>query len=712
MLQSAPRPEFEQAMLRLVVSLLIVTYMGWYLSREHVAAPNESTVVWFGFFFFATAAMIAIRIVAHPQTSIGRRIVGMLVDNAATTYSMILMGEGGALIIGVYLFVALGNGFRFGRAYLHASQALACMGFGVVLAVSPFWSQHTAIGLGFLITLGVVPLYAGVLAERINEARKRADEANLAKGRFLANVSHEMRTPLNGVIAMADLLQETKLSESQSEIVETLGTSAQLLLAQIEDVLDISKIEAGRVTIEQHPFDLGRLLSSTVKIMMPQARYKGLAVSLDLPSAIPKYFRGDDHHLRQVLLNLLANAVKFTEHGEILLRVALVNGNDHNVRLRFEVKDTGIGIPLEKQAIIFEAFAQADDSITRTHGGTGLGTTIARHLVTLMGGEIGVQSEVGVGSLFWFEVPVSAAEASECDFTGDLDSSTRLSASAAVFAGRGPAKVARIRGARVLVAEDNPTNQRVTQLILESGGHQATIVENGEAALDALDEGRFDIALFDLSMPILSGLQALKMYHFTTGKPIPVLILSANVTAEIVAECHAAGCAEFVPKPLRASSLLDAIEHHLSPDAPTAPPVPIRAVERPTLSVVDTPVVDSQVIEDLELLSPDATFVERLIIGFKGDAERIVSEIAAALDSRHYEQIKDIAHALKGGAGSVGAMQLMQFAARLEKTNHDALRQKSNALLEELNRTTKQAFVVLEQHLEQRQTRLPARRRD
>ncbi len=552
-------------MLRLVVSLLIVAYMGWYLSREHVAPPGELTVVWFGIFFFATAATIAIRIVVHPQKSIGRRIVGMLVDNAATTYSMILMGEGGALIIGVYLFVALGNGFRFGRTYLHVSQALACVGFGVVLAVSPFWSQHTAIGLGFLITLGVVPLYAGVLAERINEARKRADDANLAKGRFLANVSHEMRTPLNGVIAMADLLQDTKLSESQCEIVETLGTSAQLLLAQIEDVLDISKIEAGRVTIETHPFDLGKLLSNTVKVMMPQARYKGLAVSLEVPAAIPTYFRGDDHHLRQVLLNLLANAVKFTERGEITLRVALVNRSSCNVRLRFEVKDTGIGIPKEKQAIIFEAFAQADDSITRTHGGTGLGTTIARHLVTLMGGAIGVQSEEGVGSLFWFEVPLSTAEASECDFTTDVDSSARLSASASVFAGSGLAKVARIRGARVLVAEDNPTNRRVTQLILESGGHQPTIVENGEAALDALDGGRFDIALFDLSMPILSGLQALKMYRFTNSKPIPILILSANVTTEIVAECHAAGCAEFVPKPLRASALLDAIEHYLSP---------------------------------------------------------------------------------------------------------------------------------------------------
>ena len=690
-------------MLRLVVSLLIVTYMGWYLSQEHVPSPNESTVVWVGVCFFATAAAIAIRILVGPQTSIARRIVGMLVDNAATTYSMVLMGEGGALIVGVYLFVALGNGFRFGRAYLHASQAMACLGFGIVLTISPFWSQHSAIGIGFLITLAVVPLYAGVLAERINEARRRADEANLAKGRFLANVSHEMRTPLNGVIAMADLLRETEMSESQIEIAETLSTSAQLLLAQIEDVLDISKLEAGRVTIEQHPFNLETLLSATIKVMMPQARYKGLAVSLDIGKEVPTYLRGDDHHLRQVLLNLLANAVKFTDHGEVQLRVMLVEGGDHRVRIRFEVKDTGIGIPQAKQAIIFEAFAQADDSITRTYGGTGLGTTIARQLVSLMGGEIGLRSDVGVGSLFWFEVPLAIAGAEECNTLAELKTGERLSASAAVFSGKRSAHVTRIRGARILVAEDNPTNQRVTRLILESGGHQPTIVENGEAALDALEQMEFDIALFDLSMPLLSGIQALKMYRFTATNPIPVLILSANVTHELVAECQAAGCAEFVPKPLRASSLLDAIDRFLTHNSADTPPRLADQEERPVLSIVDAPVVDPLVIEDLERLSTDPTFVDRLITGFRGDVERIVSEIADAVTTRQFERVKDIAHALKGGAGSVGAIQLMQFAARLEKTSHESLRQKSKLLLDELNKATKQALTVLEKHAEKRQ---------
>ena len=190
------------------------------------------------------------------------------------------------------------------------------------MLVSPYWSQHSSIGLGFLLTLIGIPFYVAYLAKGLEDARKRADNANQAKGRFLANVSHEMRTPLNGVIAMADVLRETSLNESQREIVDTLGTSAHLLLAQIEDVLDMAKIEAGRVQIEQRPFDLSKLISGTIKVVLPQARYKELAVNTSISAAAARWFAGDAHHLRQVLLNLLANAIKFTERGEILLSVS------------------------------------------------------------------------------------------------------------------------------------------------------------------------------------------------------------------------------------------------------------------------------------------------------------------------------------------------------------------------------------------------------
>ena len=232
------------------------------------------------------------------------------------------MDEGGAFVLGVYLFVAFGNGFRFGRAWLHASQALVDRRASAsCLWLSPFWSQHITVGMGFMVALLVLPFYVGVLSQRITEAKRRADEANAAKGRFLANVSHEMRTPLNGVIAMADVLRETNLNEAQREIVETMTTSAHLLLVQIEDVLDMAKIEAGRVTIEARPFDFGKMVTGTVKVMLPQARYKGLAINTEIDASAARWFAGDQHHIRQVLLNLLSNAVKFTEKGEITLRV-------------------------------------------------------------------------------------------------------------------------------------------------------------------------------------------------------------------------------------------------------------------------------------------------------------------------------------------------------------------------------------------------------
>jgi two-component system sensor histidine kinase RpfC len=267
-----------------------------------------------------------------------------------------------------------------------------------------------------------------------------------------------------------------------------------------------------------------------------------------------------------------------------------------------------------------------------------------------------------------------------------------------------PAKVTKIRGARVLVAEDNATNQRITQLILESAGHRPTIVENGEAALDALERGSFDLALFDLSMPVVSGLEALKLYQFATQNPIPILILSANVTTEIIADCQRAGCAEFIPKPVRPTMLLDAIERHLAARANEVAAImpPPRTEERPTFTVIGTPVVDQNVLRDLERLSTDRTFVERLLRGFHSDTERLVKSISDALAARRYEVVKDAAHALKGGAGSVGASQLVQLAVRFEKASYELLRMKSAVWMEELTHAANVALAALDQHVEAR----------
>ena len=564
MLARAHRPELEQSLLRVAIGGLVLIYLIFTGYRDGKLTDEEASVlvVAIGFFLFSIA--LTAQILASQSISVARRFVGMVADNAVTSYCLIQTGEPGAVIIGVYLFITFGNGFRYGRTYLHACQVMSLVGFTLVVALSDFWYQELSLSIGIAISIIVLPFYVGVLAERITEAKKRADEANQAKGRFVANVSHEMRTPLNGVIAMADVLRETKLDDSQREIVETLGTSANLLLAQIEDVLDLAKIEAGRIQIEHRPFELAQLIGGTIKVVLPQARMRGLSVNTQISPDAARCFVGDSHHLGQVLLNLLANAVKFTERGGIEIKALVVAQDQFQATVRIEVGDTGIGIPPEKLSAIFEPFTQADDSITRVYGGTGLGTTIARQLIGLMGGQIGVQSVVGEGSLFWFEVPLKLSEERGTDLTSEMISYGRRAAASSTLAAQQPANVTKIRGSRILLAEDNPTNQRVAQLILESGGHRVTIVSNGEAALDALECASFDLALFDLSMPIVSGLEALKLYRFSTPNPIPVVILSANVTTEIIAECRRVGAAEFIAKPIRAASLLDAIERHLA----------------------------------------------------------------------------------------------------------------------------------------------------
>lgn len=701
-------PEFEQAMLRVAIGGLVLLYLAIHVYQDSVLTSDEAQVLHVAVGFFVFSISLALQVFRSDHISVSRRFLGMVADNAVTTYCLVQTGEPGAVIIGVYLFITFGNGFRYGRAYLHVCQVMSLLGFSLVVAMSDFWRAEMSLSIGILLSMLALPFYVGVLAQRITEAKQRADEANQAKGRFVANVSHEMRTPLNGVIAMADVLRETKLDDSQREIIDMLGTSANLLLAQIEDVLDMAKIEAGRIQIENRPFDLAKLVTSTVKVVLPQSRLRGLAVDTDIAPDAARWFVGDSHHAGQVLLNLLANAVKFTERGGVTVRTSIVDRNDRMARVRIEVKDTGIGIPVSKQSAIFEPFTQADDSITRVYGGTGLGTTIARQLVHLMGGQIGVSSVVGQGSCFWFELPMQLSEPVGIDLSSELVSPAKISAASSALAAQNPTIVSKIRGARILVAEDNPTNQRVTQLILESGGHRCTIVSNGEAALDALEHSSFDLALFDLSMPLVSGLEALKLYRFSTPNPIPVLILSANVTTDVIAECQRAGTAEFIAKPLRAATLLDAIDRNLatrSIEFQSASPAP-RSDERPVLTVVDTPAVDPRVLDDLGRLSPDPTFVERLVRGFRGDAERLVASIVDALAARRYQDVKDAAHALKGGAGSVGATQLVALAIRFENASHETMRLKAAAWTEELKRAADNVLRALDAHVDERRGKL------
>jgi len=333
-----------------------------------------------------------------------RRTIGILGDIGYISFGLYVIGDQAAPWWAVYLWVTFGNGFRFGNNYLYTSAVLSVIGFGTVVSLNDFWLKHVDISIGLLAALIILPVYVAVLLKRLQDARQKSEAANQAKSDFLARMSHEIRTPLNGIIGVGELLRNSDLNSEEKEYVETIHASGQTLLNLIEDILDISKIEAEKLEIEHIEFDLHALINGTMRILAPQAKRRDIHLSSHQDPAIPFLLMGDPLHLRQVLINLLGNALKFTEEGTVDLICRQVKTEKNSTLIRFEVIDTGIGIPQDVQEHIFEKFTQADGSTTRQFGGTGLGTTISKQLVELMGGRIGLRSTPGVGSTFWFDI--------------------------------------------------------------------------------------------------------------------------------------------------------------------------------------------------------------------------------------------------------------------------------------------------------------------
>lgn len=420
-LRARPDSEHEQAIIRLSIGLVLFVYL-LPAAFVHSGQERETDLLYIGAMvaFLAFAAAIIASIFIYPGVSRVRRVLSAVVDAGAVTFFMITAGTHAAPLFLVYVWNTLANGFRFGSAYLLNSLGLSVLGFSTVLIFSPFWSAHLDIGIGFLIGMVALALYVLTLVKRMFAAVARAEAANQAKRRFVSVVSHEMRTPLNAIVNMAELVRDTPLNREQVDMVQTLVGSSRVLLGLVEDVLDFSKIEAGKLALERTDFDLHALVSSTAKILGRQVDEKGLELVVSIMPQVPPALRGDPHHLRQVLINLLGNAIKFTKRGSVTVHVSLLAETDARVGLKFSVRDTGIGIPPEAQQRIFESFGQADDSTTRKFGGTGLGTTIAKQLVELMGGRMGLESAVGLGSTFWFEVEFEKLAAAQQQSDGEF----------------------------------------------------------------------------------------------------------------------------------------------------------------------------------------------------------------------------------------------------------------------------------------------------
>ncbi len=410
------------------------------------------------------------------------------------------------------------------------------------------YAAGAAVTLILLAVLAALTVIAYRSSLRARAAQRSAEAAAQAKGDFLANVSHEIRTPLNGVIGMARFLAEGPLDESKRADLETLHDSAQSLLLVLNDVLDFSKLEAGRLSLENEAFDLHLLLQRALALFQTAARQKEISLELDLPAHLPQYFHGDAIRIRQILMNYLGNALKFTETGEVRLQVRILEAGPRHRRLRFTVSDTGIGIPTAVRRRLFEKFEQADASTTRRYGGTGLGLAISRLLAERMGGSVGLESEPGQGSRFWVDLDLSLAD--KIPAAPHAVSTPRRR-----FAGR------------VLVVEDHPVNRRLLVRMLASRGIDAATVVNGREALAALQTQSFDLVLMDCQMPDMDGYEATRSYRARedASSHLPIVATTAHAFDEDRARCQAAGMDAYLSKPIDPSALDAILAKYLAP---------------------------------------------------------------------------------------------------------------------------------------------------
>lgn len=624
--------------------------MTWVLVWLHNAA--DKTFLWAEwavacYFIYIAATWIASRWLPERFWTPAIYCTATL-DAAFLIFWLPLIEDAAGLVLGFALFTGLGYGLRTGNKYvMMVNQMVTLAGYGLLLAIYPVWLQHPLRAIAFAVPLIIIPLYVGTLLDQLHAARQRAEEESRAKSDMLAKVSHELRTPLGGIVSAADLIHMAAPTAPQGRLASTIMALAKHLQEDIADLLDQAKFAAKALILNPGVCDIRELMGTVESAVRPKVNEKHLDLQVLIDPRLDSASIADAHYLGRALLNLAGNAVKFTEQGQVVIRVLVLDMTPSKYYLRFSVEDSGIGIAMADQEKIFTPFVQLDSGPARRVDGTGLGLSICKDVIELMGGQLRVSSEPGRGSRFWFDVYFPRADALPI-----------APAAAEDHAAGTPL--------RILAVDDNVTNLHLLREILEQDGHVVSIAESGQAALDLLAEPDLapDVIFLDYNLGDMDGIQVLQVYHFGVRDPAPVFFLTADTSADTMARLRDTEACGIIGKPARLAEIREVLAETFPEGAAGA-----NAKTSPGLRAVPILYLDAEVLAEVASISKRPAFLGEMIDRAVRDIERTTTGLIAALGDEQWDEVRKLAHAMKGVAHQMGAFRLKNTSISIMQTD-------------------------------------------